>query len=1067
LTIRNSILEHSNGSAASIPSLVMEDSTVRYVYNGVENYARMPWQKMEIRRCTFIASEGRIYGEMNGIVPLALPEAGHIIIEGNTIGAFKTGIYLAESAPGAILQNNVFNDTETPVKITRLGLYPGDPCSFDDITIQNNTFHRTNGGGLVFYTQFGISNKNFVIRYNKLTTDSGEWTAFGQDFCWTPVEQRTGYRIHDNDLSGGGYALDSSSSVRPLWYNNIKPAGFSYASKKDVFMWDTAWSHFKFNNLTIDSYTLNNYTSVDGVGAALDPAYLAKFPVGFTTEIESQTEKGFNLIPAEWNTWTEPVYINKDQSVKLIVGEDGKFSVFDGVPAPAPAPAPEPVAPVAPVLSTGTVGIGSVVLNWTSPEAVDSFELEINEAGAGYAAHAGGVLSGTSTSIELSGLSEGVDFRFRLRSERGGLYSAWVESGPVTTLAPVPVEPPVPVLSIESVNVGSATLGWSTSEQVDSFELEAVPVSNLSLSVITATASGDKTSLSLTNLAAGESYIFRIRAARDGLFSAWTDSPPIPVPAPAPVPPVSPVLAVDSVGIGSVDLSWTISEGVDGFELEINREAAGYLPYAGGAIDGGLTSIQLNALDGNVQYSFRLRAVRSGLVSAWSESETVTTLAPTPTTNPVVAPGMPAINVDAVGVGTVDLSWALDETVDAFELQARQPGSAYATIENGIIDGAARSFQVTGLEQGGRYSFQIRAIRNDLVSDWAKTGNVKIESGPVAPEPPAAPMLAIDAVGIGSVALIWGSEETVDNYELELNEAGAGYAALDSGLFAGSETGVIVEGLLQGGSYTFRLRAIRADLTSGWTESGAVVTLVDDSGSGVGETPVVEATHYWTFDGINGSLIEDAGLAQLPLDLSGATVTDGLAMPESAIRFSGNHTGIIVPDSPTINTDTQSELTISLWVRPDLASADLTSVLYEQGSYWRGLNLIIEKGWLLASGWNRPQNESDWAGTTLNGGELAMGQWNHIALVLSAGPQVEIGGLKLYLNGQLVAEGPASQLWKQNDDNGIGQVQQSTVYRDRQIRALDPYQGDMDEFSIWHLALSEQEIQDLILLSSN
>jgi hypothetical protein len=70
LTIRNSILEHSNGSAASIPSLVMEDSTVRYVYNGVENYARMPWQKMEIRRCTFIASEGRIYGEMNGIVPL-------------------------------------------------------------------------------------------------------------------------------------------------------------------------------------------------------------------------------------------------------------------------------------------------------------------------------------------------------------------------------------------------------------------------------------------------------------------------------------------------------------------------------------------------------------------------------------------------------------------------------------------------------------------------------------------------------------------------------------------------------------------------------------------------------------------------------------------------------------------------------------------------------------------------------------------------------------------------------------------------------------------------------------
>jgi hypothetical protein len=429
-------------------------------------------------------------------------------------------------------------------------------------------------------------------------------------------------------------------------------------------------------------------------------------------------------------------------------------------------------------------------------------------------------------------------------------------------------------------------------------------------------------------------------------------------------------------------------------------------------------------------------------------------------------PGIPVLSVDSIGAGSVALSWVLGEIVDAFELQARQPGSDYATVENGMVRGSERSLSVTGLEQGSLYSFRIRALRGDLASDWAKTGNVRTERGTVDPglSAPEPPVFSVEGVGIGSVSLAWSSTEVVDGFEMELNEAGSGYVGLDSGIFLGSETGVVLEGLLQGTSYTFRLRTVRDGLVSSWTESEAVVTLEEEISTA---PPVLEATHFWSFDAVSASGAQDDGLAPMTLDVSTASLSDGIGSTNSGLRLSGNHPGIQIPDSATLNTDVQSELTISLWVRPDAASSTRTSALYEQGSYWRGLNLILENGWIQANGWNLPKNESDWAGTSLQGGQLVVNEWNHLALVLRAGPKVETGGLKLYVNGQLVASGPASQLWKQNDDNGIGQVRQSTNFQGRQVRALDPFQGGIDEVSVWHDALGQQEIQDLILLSSN
>ena len=177
--------------------------------------------------------------------------------------------------------------------------------------------------------------------------------------------------------------------------------------------------------------------------------------------------------------------------------------------------------------------------------------------------------------------------------------------------------------------------------------------------------------------------------------------------------------------------------------------------------------------------------------------------------------------------------------------------------------------------------------------------------------------------------------------------------------------------------------------------------------------------------------------------------------------FSGNHNGVKIPDSVTLNEAVVDQMTISFWYKMDAAQEGKTSVLYDQGGYWRGLNIVLENGFLSATGWNRPKKESDWQGTTLLGGQLPVGEWVHIALVLNAGETITDNGIALYVNGILADSGTASQLWVQSDDNGIGQVHKSTSYMGRQVRKLDPLQGLVDDFAVWHIALTGSEIESV------
>jgi hypothetical protein len=95
LVVRNSILEHANSSVISVPSLILEDSIIRYGYNGIENYGRQSWHTSEIRRCQFIATPDRRFGETNAVVFIGMPTA-NAVFEDNTFINYKRGVLLSQ-----------------------------------------------------------------------------------------------------------------------------------------------------------------------------------------------------------------------------------------------------------------------------------------------------------------------------------------------------------------------------------------------------------------------------------------------------------------------------------------------------------------------------------------------------------------------------------------------------------------------------------------------------------------------------------------------------------------------------------------------------------------------------------------------------------------------------------------------------------------------------------------------------------------------------------------------------------------------------------------------------------
>lgn len=418
---------------------------------------------------------------------------------------------------------------------------------------------------------------------------------------------------------------------------------------------------------------------------------------------------------------------------------------------------------------------------------------------------------------------------------------------------------------------------------------------------------------------------------------------------------------------------------------------------------------------------------------------------------PVPVP-VPSVGATPIATDTIQLEWTVGGTVDGFELQVSVDGGPFAALDS--APASERSRLVSGLSWQSLYTFQVRAVRDGLVSAWVQSGLVQ----PLEPPVGAPTGLALVSTDPGIIAVSWQAVDFVDGYEVQLSTEGGLFSPVAQ---VGSTVLEWRSGVLDPAiEYTVRVRSFRDEVVSSWSVIGPLrpAAFPPEDPDPV-EVPV--AVHAWYFEGVGEQVGFDSGSGNLNLEAADMPVATGV--DGQALSFEGNQKGLRIPDSPTLNRDLRAQMTISLWIRADADLLNRTSVLYEQGGYWRGLNLILDRGRVLASGWNKPTSESGWAGTTLESGFLTAGEWTHLAVVLNGGPTVQADAFKLYVNGVLTGSGEGSQIWKQNDSNGLGQVQKATLYRDRQLRTMDPFHGDMDAVTIFDAALDSLQINALIL----
>ena len=183
-----------------------------------------------------------------------------------------------------------------------------------------------------------------------------------------------------------------------------------------------------------------------------------------------------------------------------------------------------------------------------------------------------------------------------------------------------------------------------------------------------------------------------------------------------------------------------------------------------------------------------------------------------------------------------------------------------------------------------------------------------------------------------------------------------------------------------------------------------------------------------------------------------------------AVKFDGSGDAIHLQASSRINVGIHKERTVSLWFKADQTNnGNQKQVLYEEGGSTRGLNIYLDDGQLYVGGWNRPTNESNWAGTWLKTDNISANRWHRVDLVLSGGTQLKSNGLKGYLDGKQFGSGKASQLWSHTAGIGLGSIHDSTRFHDGQFPSSGSgFAGTIDEVNIFNDALSASELSTLL-----
>ena len=475
-----------------------------------------------------------------------------------------------------------------------------------------------------------------------------------------------------------------------------------------------------------------------------------------------------------------------------------------------------------PTLTATADGKTEIDLTWGTPSntgpTIDGYKIEVStDGGSNYNDLEGGDTGNANTSYSHTGLSPGTTYRYlvsALNNDGAGAPSDYAEA---TTDADVPDQ--TPTLTAIADGKTEIDLTWGTpannGSAINGYKIEVSTDGGSNYNDLEGGNTGNaNTTYTHIDLSPGTTYRYRVSAING--IGTGTASAHIEATTDADVPDQTPTLTAIADGKTEIDLTWGTpannGSAINGYKIEVSTDGgSNYNDLEGGNTGNANTTYTHIDLSPGTTYRYRVSAINgigTGTASAHIEA----------TTSPPTPPGAPTNLRSKPGDGQVTLRWNVPtdtggELITHYEYEQNGDGIWHTT------GGTETSFTVSGLTNGEKYTFRVRAV--NLVGESAASEVVSTTpSDP--PTAPDAPKNLLADVKDGAVTLSWDAPfrnggATITDYEYQIDGEG-------EWISIGSTNRIhTITGLTNGTVYVFRVRAVNR-IGSGRASNRAVAT---------------------------------------------------------------------------------------------------------------------------------------------------------------------------------------------------------------------------------------------------
>ena len=302
----------------------------------------------------------------------------------------------------------------------------------------------------------------------------------------------------------------------------------------------------------------------------------------------------------------------------------------------------------APQLSASSAGASRIDLSWTPLDRHREYRVQWSADGNGSWQDVDPAHGGSGITYSDTGLGAGTTRHYRVQGKGGtngtGTHSTSTPGGTWSNVASattsgtqtVTSAPAAPEgMSATATGQSSIEVSWTAPEgPVTGYDVEWSD-DNSSWQGVDPAHTGTATEYTHTELTAGASYFYRVRALDGDVTGDWsntaaTQTPAEPDPKQQQEPPAAPGNVAASASGGSrIDVSWTAPKGeVTGYEVEWSADGSGSWTAAAPAHSGTATGYSDTGLDAGTTRHYRVRAVNGAGSGEWSGPASATTERP-------------------------------------------------------------------------------------------------------------------------------------------------------------------------------------------------------------------------------------------------------------------------------------------------------------------------------------------------------------------------------------------------------------------------------------------------------